>query len=295
MAKITDAGGRPHSGLQPYPVVGIVSENVDPDELGRIKVTFPTLSEDPVSHWIRQSSPNAGIERGMYALPEKDDEVIVMFMQGNVDTGVIIGQFWNGVDKPPAEAKAGLPGPDKTKIPGLTASTDTFTAGSTDLAGNDRRFWKSRSGSLMVFDDTAGKESVQIWDGKHQMAFVFDATEGRILLTNNKGDIHIRTAKNLFIEAGENITWRAGKEISGESVMKTEHKAGMDYIVNSDMNIKSTATMNWEAEAQMSATLKASIGVTVEGSVTATLKSSANTTVSSSGLTKVSGGIVMIN
>lgn len=295
MAKITDAGGRPHSGLQPFPVVGIVTDNVDPDELGRIKVSFPTLNEDPVSHWIRQVSPNAGIQRGLYALPEKDDEVIVMFMQGNVDTGVIMGQFWNGVDKPPAEAKDGLPGPAKTQVSGAKVSTDTFTEGSTTLEGNDRRFWKSRSGHLMVFDDTAGKESVQIWDGKHQMAFVFDVAEGRILLTNNKGDIHIRTAKNLFIEAGENITWHAGKEISGESGMKTAHKAGTDYEVEATANVKEKAGTNWSAEASMNATMKASVGATVEGSVTATLKSSANTTVTGSAMTKVSGGMVMIN
>ena len=27
-----------------------------------------------------------------------DDEVLVVFMQGSQDVGVIIGQFWNGVD-----------------------------------------------------------------------------------------------------------------------------------------------------------------------------------------------------
>ena len=59
----------------PFAVVGIVTDNVDPDELGRIQVKFPTLHEEPLSFWLRQISPNAGAERGLYALPEIDDEL----------------------------------------------------------------------------------------------------------------------------------------------------------------------------------------------------------------------------
>ena len=49
MAKLTDVFGRPHSGVVPYAVVGIVNDNVDPDKLGRVRVSFPTLVDQPVS------------------------------------------------------------------------------------------------------------------------------------------------------------------------------------------------------------------------------------------------------
>src|SRR5678815_571610 len=100
MAKLTDFLGRPFSGTVPTAVVGLVTENVDPDELGRVKVKFPTLHEEPQSFWLRIASPNAGKERGLYAVPEKEDEVLVLFMQGSQDVGLIIGQFWNGKDVP---------------------------------------------------------------------------------------------------------------------------------------------------------------------------------------------------
>jgi uncharacterized protein involved in type VI secretion and phage assembly len=279
MAKITDAGGRPHSGLQPFPVVGIVTDNVDPDELGRIQVKFPTLADEPVSYWIRQISPNAGKERGLYALPEVDDEVMCLFMQGNVDTGVIVGQFWNGVDKPPTEAKDGLPGPSKTKVPGCTVSQDTFTDGTKDLEKNDRRFWRSRSGHLFVFDDSDGAETVQIWDQTHTLALVFDSAESRIVLSNTSGDIHIRTATDLYLEAGQNILWKAGQNIEGESGMDTTHKAGM----------------NWTAEAGVNASLTGSVGTTIEGGTTLNLKGGATAKLEGGAMTQITGGVVTIN
>ena len=70
MAKLTDRGGRPSSGVVSYPVIGIVTDNDDPDALGRIQCKFPTLHQSPISYWLRQVSPNASKEFGMYAVPE---------------------------------------------------------------------------------------------------------------------------------------------------------------------------------------------------------------------------------
>jgi uncharacterized protein involved in type VI secretion and phage assembly len=293
MPKVTDGGGRPHSGLQPFPVVGLVTDNVDPDEVGRIRVKFPVLHEEPVSFWIRQVSPGAGIERGLYSLPEKDDEVLVMFMQGNIDCGVIMGQFWNGSDKPPAEAKDGLPGPSATNP--MSLSTDTFTDGSKDLSNNDRRFWKSRSGHLLVFDDSPSAESVQIWDKDHQLAFVFDSKEGRILLTNAKGDINIRCAKNLIFEAGENIRWKAGQNIEGESMMDTTHTSHQNYKVDATMDITETASMNWSATATMNMNAKGNIAATFEGGTTATFKGGMTATLQGGAAAQVSAPIITLN
>ena len=76
-----------------------------------------------------------------------------------------------------------------------------------------------------MMDDTSGKESIQIWDGTHTLAMIFDSADSRILLTNTVGDIHVRTKQDFYLEAGRDIFVRAGNNISGESVMKTEHVA----------------------------------------------------------------------
>jgi uncharacterized protein involved in type VI secretion and phage assembly len=38
---------------------------------------------------------------GGYTLPEKDDEVLVAFENGDIRRKAIIGGLWNGTDRPP--------------------------------------------------------------------------------------------------------------------------------------------------------------------------------------------------
>ncbi len=295
MARVADNQGRPHSGLMPYAVIGIVTDNVDPERLGRIRVKFPTLDGDPTSFWLRQLSPNAGIERGLYALPEIDDEVLVMFLQGSHDEGIIVGQLWNGVDKPPTEAMDGMPGSAQSTISGAQKSTATFADGSTDIDENDRRFWRSRSGHLLVFDDTSGKETVQIWDGSHALGLIFDTANKRIILCNNEGDLHIRTANDLYLEAGNNLIWHAGANIDGESVQKTLHKAGTEYSFESGTSSEMTAGTSFAISAGTDFSAKANVGATVQGSVSFTGKGGATATLEGGGSTIVRGGTVLIN
>ncbi len=294
MAKLTDMLGRPHSGLVPWVVSAIVTDNVDPDEYGRIQVKFPTLNEEPLSFWLRQSSPNAGVERGLYALPEVDDEVLVVFMQGSQDVGVIIGQFWNGVDLPPQECKDAMPGAGKTDS-GAGWAKSKFTEGSTSLDTNDRRFWKSRSGHLLVFDDTDGSESVQIWNGKHELCLAFDTAESLITLSNTKGDIMIRAKNDVMIEAGNDFKWKAGNNFESECAMDSKHKIGMNWKTDAGQNEEHKSGMDTKIEAGMNFTGKASMAWKMEGSMTYEAKGGMTAKIEGSAMCTVKGGMVMIN
>jgi uncharacterized protein involved in type VI secretion and phage assembly len=293
MSRVTDVGGRPVSGQQGSVVVAIVVDNVDPEELGRVKVKFPTLPGEPQSFWLRQVSPNGGAVGGVYALPEKGDEVLVAFLQGHQDYGIIIGQFWNGKTKPPTEAKDGMPGSGKTDTGGQW-SKDKFNDGSSDIANNDRRLWRTRSGHLLVFDDTKGKETIQLWDGTHTLALVFDSTDKRILVSNTEGDIHIRAKQDVFVEAGRDIKVRAGQNFSGETGQKTEHKAGTEISTESGTDTKMKAGASYKVEASVNVEIKASVNVKVEGMMFAA-KGSASSSVEGGGSVVVRGGMVAIN
>ena len=269
MSKLTDFSGRPHSGQVAHPVTAVVVDNVDPDEQGRIKVKFPTLHGEPESFWIRQASPNAGKERGLYALPEKEDEVLVIFMQGSQDIGVIIGQFWNGEDLPPVECKSDRPGPADSNP--MTTSTDKFAKGSQDLTNNDRRFWRSRSGHLFIFDDTDGEETVQIWNNTWELGLIFDSADGRIILSNSKGDIHIRAKENLFLESGKDLKYEVGQHMIGNIAQDHKVEIGMNYKAKAGLAVKMEAGTNFDVKA--GANFKAdALQATLQGSAMAVVK-----------------------
>ena len=214
MARVVDTAGRPFSGQVPFAVLGICVSVKDPDELGRIRCLFPTLpknkGKEPWSWWIRQQAPNAGKERGLYAVPEPLDEVLVVFLYGAQDIGIVVGQFWNGKDVPPAEAKDGMPKEADTDT-GAKWSKELHTEGSQTSENNDRRFWRSRGsikdeppvgyefapefedtevgdwhGHLIAFDDTPGKETLQVWDQTRKMAFIMDSKKHIIIMANVK-------------------------------------------------------------------------------------------------------------
>ena len=85
-------------------VNALVSNIDDPDELGRMKVTFPWLGDKSESHWARVAVPGAGNERGVLIMPEVGDEVLVAFDHGDPRLPYVIGGLYNGKDKPAVPA-----------------------------------------------------------------------------------------------------------------------------------------------------------------------------------------------
>jgi uncharacterized protein involved in type VI secretion and phage assembly len=82
-------------------VIGKVTSVKDPEQLGRIQVTYPWLN-GPVQRMVPVAAPMAGGDRGAFFMPEIDDEVIVGFDQGMFDNPYVLGFLWNRQQKPPS-------------------------------------------------------------------------------------------------------------------------------------------------------------------------------------------------
>ncbi len=83
-------------------VIGLVTNNQDPDALGRLRVKLPALGDDIESAWARIALPGAGPDAGMAFLPQVNDEVVIGFEHGDTRRPVVLGSLHNTVDKPHA-------------------------------------------------------------------------------------------------------------------------------------------------------------------------------------------------
>jgi len=78
----------------------LVEDNDDPEHEGRVRLRFPWLDDTTVSDWCRVSQLYAGNGYGALFVPEKQDEVLVAFVHGEMAEPMVIGGVYNGKDKP---------------------------------------------------------------------------------------------------------------------------------------------------------------------------------------------------
>jgi uncharacterized protein involved in type VI secretion and phage assembly len=185
-------------------VIGLVTNNQDPDNLGRVKVQFPWLSNENESAWARIVTPMAGNNRGLYCLPEVDDEVLVMFEQGNPSYPFILGALWNTKDTPPDNNSDGK---------------------------NNVRLIQSRSGHQIRLNDEDGKETIEIIDKTGKNKLVIDTTKNTIAITSDK-DITLSAPQGTIKLDAKTI------ELNASASAKLEAGAGLDLKSNATMNLK---------------------------------------------------------
>ena len=214
MPKITNLHGRPVSGQMPGLVEAIVVDNVDPDQLGRVKLKFPLLPDMPESFWARLSMPMAGQERGWMTIPEIDDEVLVSFVRGDINNAIVVGSLYNGVDTPPY------------------ANEDEE---------NNLRVFQSRSGHRLTFDDTDGAERIElilhseeiqvIWDSANKVLSVYSGKdiiiEAKDKISMKCTDFELEASNSINVKAGADITIEAGANLNQEAAATLSMEASL--------------------------------------------------------------------
>lgn len=155
---------------------GIVTNNNDPEGLGRVKIKFPWLAEDSEGDWVRMISFMAGKDRGGVFLPEVGDEVLVIFEQGDIDYPYIIGSLWNNEDTPPETNSDG-----KNNIRKITSRSGHELVFNDDNEQSQEKIEiHTNAGHKIVLDDSAGQEKIEIIDKTGSNKIVIDSVQNAV-------------------------------------------------------------------------------------------------------------------
>ena len=174
-------------------VLGIVTNATDPEQLGRVKVAFPWLSDDFESHWARVVHAGAGADRGLLLPPEVNDEVLVAFEHGDSRRPFVLGGLYNGTDTPPFSG-------------GVDAGNGTVA----------RRGLRSRKGHEIVVTDADGEERIELRTADGKVRLLLDQADGGVTI-EAAADVVIRAKRDLSLTADGRATITAQQGLRLES------------------------------------------------------------------------------
>lgn len=197
-------------------VVGLVTDNNDPNNLARVKIKFPWLDDNHESYWARVTQPGAGPDSGMVWLPEVNDEVLVAFEHGDIRMPYVVGQLWNGVDKPPEGS-------------GLINNGKVL-----------RRGFISRTGHKFIFFDDSSKAGVAIISSDGKLKISLNQTNSEIHISS-QGKIHVESQQDMTLESQGNLKLSAqGIKLEAQTNLDLKGGSGATLDGGPQLEMKSS-------------------------------------------------------
>ncbi len=190
-------------------VPALVTNNNDPDGEARVKLKFPWLDAQLESNWARIATVGAGSGYGFQWIPEVNDEVLVAFEFGDFNRPYVLGNLWNGQDKPPESAAV-----DNGKV--------------------SKRTIKSTEGHIIRLTD-GSSSMIEIIDSKTNTSIKMDATNQKITITS-KADISIEATGKLTLK-GANVSVEATSQLDLKGAQGNLEASGPLKVKGAMVNI----------------------------------------------------------
>ncbi len=167
-------------------IVGVVTNNNDPEKMGRVKVKLPAVSEIE-TFWAPVLVPSSGKERGLSMLPVPDEQVIVAFENGDPSYPVVLGSVFNGRDQPGAEM--------------------ALTDGSFALKSDHKAFVRAKEDITLQSDK--GKWDIKIDGGEITETVKQGAGGGGGYTGDFSGAWKLKATQAVTIESSQSVTIKA--------------------------------------------------------------------------------------
>lgn len=180
-----------------------VSDNADPEKMGRCKLVVPSVMGETVSAWALPCTPYGGAANiGAIAVPPAGAQVIAEFMEGDISSPLWTGTFWRKADELPEE----------------------FAANNEPSA----KAMRTESGHVLLFEDKSGEEKVMLrssaeavleMDSSGSMSLT-DSGGATVTLDAEASEIRVEDANgNSMVMSSSGMTFKdsSGNEIATSS------------------------------------------------------------------------------
>jgi len=280
-------------GVQTATVVGPAGEEIFPDKYGRVKVQFHWDREgsDDVnsSCWVRVATFWAGTQWGAVHIPRIGQEVIVDFLESDVNQPIVVGSVYNADMMPPWAL------PDNKTVSGVKSR-------SSPKGGADNF-------NMMSFEDKKGEELVHVQAEKDLKTLVKndesrEVVHDRVTLIKNDETQTVTNNETITVEQGnQTIELKQGNQSTTLDMGNQSTKIKMGNQTNNiDLGkIETEAMQSIELKVGQSSIKIDQMGVTIKGmmiSIEAQVQAEVKavmTQVTGSAMLTEKGGIVMIN
>jgi uncharacterized protein involved in type VI secretion and phage assembly len=192
-------------------VIGQVSDNRDPEGLGRVRLLFPWLADGFVSDWARTVQPGAGKDRGALVVSEVGDEVLVAFENGSFQRPYVIGGLYNGIDKP------------------ATSDVDLIDGNSGEV---NRRGFVSRTGHRVdLVEKSGGASGVRIRTGDGSLTLDLDQQKTTVTV-NSDGTVSIKAQQGVTVDSGMGSLTLTGMDVKISGKTGVSINGGANCSIN---------------------------------------------------------------
>jgi uncharacterized protein involved in type VI secretion and phage assembly len=152
---------------------GLVIDNLDPLQIGRILAQVPAALGETPSSWALPCVPAAGSQAGCFIVPPIGSQVWIEFEQGDADYPIWTGGFWGQVADVPVAALAPAPlRPGQTIVLQTTGQNALVLSDAPPSPAGGGVILSAAGGAMIVINDTG----VTISNGKGATITLFGPT-----------------------------------------------------------------------------------------------------------------------
>ena len=197
-----------------------VTDNEDPNGLGRIRVQFDWQAEqdpDMMTPWLRIVQPYAGGGKGFSFIPEKGEEVMIDFEGNNAERPYVKGTLYNGEDD----------------------VDNKWVANSNSR--NQVKAIRTRNGHTVEIHDEGKDGYIRIYDNLKENYILTFSTDRKLIMLESTGNIEMYAKNDIIMHAGHDITATADHDISETASNDMFLAAGNDQQRTADNDIREYA------------------------------------------------------